>query len=350
MTAVTVLILHPPPAQRVGEIEAWVTAARAALAERQRRGFLAAGAGEVAVVSGADGIAFGARIRRFVADRRPAGLVVLGSGAIPLATAADRGAFVAAAASSGRVALANNRYSADIVAVSSATVLAELPDLATDNALPRWLAETAGYEVADLQRRWRLGLDIDGPLELALLGRRDWLPRPPEGSLDRAAARVSAVRAVAADPRAELVVGGRLSASTLAWLERATASRTRALIEERGLRTRLDGQRAARSALGLLLDRDGPAALGPRLAELGDGALVDSRVLLAHRFGADEAGWPPPEDRFASDLLLAERIADPWLAALTRSAAEAPIPVLLGGHSLIGPGLRLVLGGGRPWT
>ena len=49
-------------------------------------------------------------------------LIVLGSGAIPLATAADRRAFVAAAAGDGRAALANNRYSADIVEIGRAHV------------------------------------------------------------------------------------------------------------------------------------------------------------------------------------------------------------------------------------
>jgi hypothetical protein len=83
------------------------------------------------------------------------------------------------------------------------------------------------------------------------------------------------------------------------------------------------------------------------LAKLGDAAIVDTRVLLAHRFGADEAGWPPPEDRFASDLLLPDRIADPWLRALTVSARDAGIPVLLGGHTLVGPGIRLLLARGR---
>jgi hypothetical protein len=96
--------------------------------------------------------------------------------------------------------------------------------------------------------------------------------------------------------------------------------------------------------LGALLDRDGPASLGSHLARLADAAIVDTRVLLAHRFGADEAAWPIAEDRFASDLLLADRIADPWLRDLTASAAEAPIPVVLGGHTLVGPGLPLALG------
>src|SRR5205823_6342228 len=110
------------------------------------------------------------------------------------------------------------------------------------------------------------------------------------------------------DPAAELVVAGRMSAGGLRWLERSTASRTRALVEERGFRTRADGQRPVASTLGLLLDHDGPAALGTLLARLGDGALIDTRVLLAHRCGSDERRWPAAEDRFASDLLLPDRI------------------------------------------
>lgn len=99
------------------------------------------------------------------------------------------------------------------------------------------------------------------------------------------------------------------------------------------------------SVLGALLERDGPGSLGRHLARFADAAIVDSRVLLAHRLGAEEATWPIAEDRFASDLLLADRIADPWLRELTTSAVAAPIPVLLGGHTLVGPGARLVVGG-----
>ena len=106
------------------------------------------------------------------------------------------------------------------------------------------------------------------------------------------------------------------------------------------------------SILGTLLDRDGAGSLGDHLGQFADAAIVDSRVLLAHRVGAEQAGWPAAEDRFASDLLLTERIADPWLRELTASAAAAAIPVLLGGHTLVGPGVRLVVGGPpwrRPW-
>ncbi|MDP9482117.1 MAG: hypothetical protein M3P84_02715, partial [Chloroflexota bacterium] len=179
----------------------------------------------------------------------------------------------------------------------------------------------------------------------------------PDPVTKRVRAALDAVRSVLADPRGELLIAGRTSAATLGWLERHARCRVRGLVEERGLRasSRLalgpvagsaNGRsRPARSILGTLLDRDGPAALGARLAELGDAALVDSRVLIAHRFGADEARWPAPESRFASDLLDAGAVADPWLAELTKAAADGPIPIVLGGHTLVGPGVRLIARG-----
>jgi hypothetical protein len=236
-----------------------------------------------------------------------------------------------------------------------------MPDLPGDNALPRWLDEVAGYRVRDLRSRWRLALDIDGPLELVLLGHPG---HPDDVDLTAIRARLAAVRAVAANRRAELVITGRVSVPTLGWLERRVPARVRAIVEERGLRaaTRLaqakdpawaaaaGGGRPPSSLLGIQLDASGPDALGALLARLGEAAIVDSRVLLAHRLGPDERRWPPPEDRHASDLLLADRVRDPWLRALTVSALEAPIPILLGGHSLVGPGIRLVAGraAGRP--
>ena len=348
MRPVAVRILHPDPGPAPGPIERWVAASRAIVAERHRSGFEAAGADDVRVVTGPrDDTPFGRRLRDLVRADRPAGLVILGSGAVPLARDSDRVQFVAVAASEDRRALANNRYSADIVAIARAgEALVDLPDLAGDNALPRWLDEVAEYAVGDLRRRWRLAIDIDGPLDVVLTG---GLIETAEGGaeaidLGPVTTRMEAIRRTVADARAELLIAGRTSAATVQWLERHTKSRTRALIEERGLRTRVPAQRPAASVLGALLERDGPESLGDHLARLGDAALVDSRVLLAHRLGADEASWPRPEDRFASDLLLPDRIADPWLRSLTASAVAAPIPVLLGGHTLVGPGVRLVVG------
>jgi hypothetical protein len=351
MRPVSVSILHPAAREGAGPLETWVADRRSRLARHHAAAFEAAGATSVAVVTDEpDDRSFGARLRPLVAAAGSGGLVVLGSGSIPLAIRADLRALVASAGDDAPRALANNRHSADVVAIARADRLPAIPDLPGDNALPRWLEEVAGFPVDELRTRARLAFDIDTPLDLVLLGAGSGAPV----DLVPLEATLTAVRTVAADRRAELLVAGRTSAATLHWIETHTAARVRAWVEERGLRAasrlaRDDAgarpQRPPASLLGALLDRDGPASLGGPLARFADAAIVDTRVLLAHGLGADEAAWPPPEDRFASDLQLSSCVADPWLRELTAAAAAAPIPILLGGHSLVGPGVRFVAEG-----
>lgn len=366
MVPVSAVILHRPAPRDAGPLERALAGARLALGEDLGRRLCDAGAAESRVlVEEIDDIPFGARLRRLVRERLPHGhgLVVAGSGAAPLATARDLAPFVTTAAGGRREALANNRYSADLVAIGDPSPLRDVPDLPADNGLPRWLAEVAGFAVSDLRHRWRLAVDVDSPLDLVLIagggsqssGRPLTAEASPEDALafDAVRDRLEAVARTLADRRREVLVAGRTSARALAWLERHAASRIRALVEERGLRASSElalassggpprPTRRPRSAIGLVLDDRGPDALGAVVAELADAALIDTRVLLAHLLGADERAWPSAEDRFASDLLLPDRIADPWLAALTRSALEAPVPTVLGGHGLVGPGVRLV--------
>ncbi len=354
----TLLILAPMPATGAGPFERLLDEARLVVGERHRGMLERLGVARVWTERAArDEGPFGAHLRRLVGRLQPRGLILLGAGSMPLATPRDWRDFLLAA-SAGAGALANNAYSGDAIAIANAAaILGDVPaDLPNDNALPRWLREVAGVEVRDLRNRRRLAVDIDSPLDLLLLdgvrtaGR---LPMPDDADAAPVRERLARLRALAADPTAELLVAGRMAATDLRWLERGTRARTRALIEERGMRTAalaaLHGTpnaRPPRSTIGTLLERDGPGTLGDIAASLSDGALVDSRVLLAQHFGIDERAWPGPEDRYASDLLLPDRVADPWLRSLTEAALGAPVPVLLGGHTLVGPGVRLALAAG----
>ena len=365
MQPVVVFIFHAAAPHDAGPLVRALAEARRALAERQRVAFLAAGADVVEIVAGPpDGLSFGERLAASMRARAGVGggAIVLGSGSIPLARAADVRRFVEVAAGPAGHAVANNRYSADVVAVSRAADLLDLPPLPADNALPRWLEERAGVAVTDLRSRWRLGVDIDTPLDLIVLGdpaaRGLRVTMPLIG--DVLGERLAALADVLTNRRAELLVAGRVSAATLRWLESGVACRVRALVEERGLRaatllaqcgTTTDS-RSPRSILGELLDRDGPEALAQTVARLADGAVIDTRVLLAHRSGFAESGWPAAEDRFASDLLKPDSIADPWLRSLTESAADSPAdhPIILGGHTMVNGGLRLLAQRARAGT
>jgi len=78
----------------------------------------------------------------------------------------------------------------------------------------------------------------------------------------------------------------------------------------------------------------GPRQFMQHLAEVCEVVLFDSRVWMAHeKLDLTEA------DRFHSDLGDLDRIANPRLREFTEAAFAAPIPIILGGHSLVAGGL-----------
>lgn len=363
MAPVTVIIFDQPIGQHEGELTAFLRRAREVISRRHGALFERLGARVVQDVPSPGSTAgwgsgsFRDRLMAHVSalHGRRAGLVLLGSGAVPLLRRGDATALLDAAVMPGRRALTNNLFSSDVCALSDASALLQVPPMMSDNALPRWLSEEAGFEVRESRARSRLAMDVDSPLDVALLALGHDGPPGLARLADEAGVRVprlEELRAVAADPGAQLLVAGRSGSGTLRWLEKGTRCRVRFLSEERGLRagTAMAGGPGVRgtsrppcSVLGRLLELRGPGRLAETLAELADAAVVDSRVLLADRLGADEAAWPSAEDRFASDLLRVDRIEDAWLAELTASAARAPMPVLLGAHTLVGPGIPRLL-------
>ncbi len=355
MAMVTVLIFHCPANTGEPELVRLLASVRDELTARHAEVFRSAGATEVRFVDEwHENLAFGEVLAKLAPAR--GGVIVLSGGAVPLLNRSDAIRLVDVAGADGPQALTNNRYSSDVCAVAQARTLRRLPPLPTDNALPRWLEERAGYSVEELGARRRLGLDLDTPQDVALAALAPQAPawlRGAARAAHLAIPRRDDLRALADDPHAELLIFGRSGSATLRWLENNVRCRVRFLAEERGLRAStplaIGGsgaprvQRGPRATLGLLLTERGADNLATTVAELADGAIIDSRVLLAHHLGADESSWPPPADRFASDLQRANEISDPWLKALTESAASGQLPILLGGHSLVGPGIPLLL-------
>jgi hypothetical protein len=256
--------------------------------------------------------------------------------------------------------VANNRFSADafVVAGDLDAALDALEGCETDNAAPRRLAD-AGFAWRDLGVASWARFDVDTTLDLALLRLATRLPGTRgldgaiRGFLEMArlpggrgleVPHLELLGAVMRDRSAELVVAGRVPASTSQALETETACRVRSLIEERGMRSARGGGDRPRSILAAFMARTSPAELIAELASLGDAVVLDTRVLMAALAGSAEASaWPPEEERFASDFGDWGRVATPWLRELTEAAAQAPVPFLLGGHALVSDGLRLIV-------
>jgi hypothetical protein len=264
--------------------------------------------------------------------RRPA---VMGSGAVPLLGEAEFRLIAEQLVQRDACVVTNNFFSSDLTAWTPGELIAELQLFERDNQLPRRLRDDAGLSATVLPRTTATQFDLDTPADLCVLALQEFdsplathcrtLPLPTD--------RYRAVGRVMCDPKAELIVAGRAGSQAWQYLERETACRVRFISEERGMAAAGAGHRA-RSFLGYMVEDVGVTRLFERLGDMGDAAVIDCRVLEAH-LGLHISR----EDRFQGDLYAADAIVDQTMRELVEAANAAPIPVLLGGHSLVSGGL-----------
>lgn len=264
--------------------------------------------------------------------RRPA---VMGSGAVPLLGEAEFRLIAEQLEQRDACVVTNNFFSSDLTAWTPGELISGLGPFERDNQLPRRLRDDTALPATVLPRTTATQFDLDTPADLCVLALQE--SDTPLSlhcrSLHLPTERFRGVGRVMCDPRAELVVAGRAGSQAWQYLERETACRVRFISEERGMAAAGANHRA-RSLLGYMIEDVGFARLFERLAEMGDAAVLDCRVLEAH-LGLQLSR----EDRFQGDLYAVEGIADETLRELVEAANAAPIPVLLGGHSLVSGGL-----------
>ncbi|MBA4179372.1 MAG: hypothetical protein C0506_02180 [Anaerolinea sp.] len=282
---------------------------------------------------------FDSRLRGIVSRyglHRPA---VMGSGSVPLVGVEEFRFIVEQLDARDARFVTNNFFSADLTAWTPGDAISATSTMSRDNVLPRRLRDDAGLAPVILPRTTATQFDLDTPSDLAVLALTPGLH--PTLATAAAAATATAERYRAflpllCDRTAQVVVAGRVGSATWQYLERETACRIRMFSEERGLATAPAGYRA-HSALGFLLEEVGIQRFFERMALLGDALVLDTRVIEAH-LGLE----PSREDRFQSDLLNHATIEDDFLRRFTERAASAPMPVLLGGHSLVAGGLMAI--------
>lgn len=276
---------------------------------------------------------FGRRLQEVVARLKPPSLVYIGGGALPLLSL-EEWAAVAMALARQEGVVTNNLHSSDLVAVRPAHAILSIEPPARDNALARLLAGV-GLPTWEMPRTLSTTFDLDTPADVAILKLTGYAPGPRLQRWAREVplelGRYQALLPVLTDPQAQLFVAGRVGSHVWRFLEEGTACRVRLLAEERGLQAL--GLRA-RSLLGMMAEALGEEGLARALALLGDAAVVDTRVLMSH-LGMD----PSRRDRFLSDLGRPHEIGEPRLRRLTHALISAPVPVLLGGHSLVTGGI-----------
>lgn len=285
---------------------------------------------------------FGNRLAEVVRRHNLERVIYLGAGCAPLMQHDDFFSLGHYLRMAWSTVLTNNLYSADLVAFVPGEALSQIELPPTDNNLAMLLRDQAGLVAQELPRRAATQFNIDSPADLAILKLIGGAGPRLEAWLERAALDVEPyqrILAAFADSDAEVLVAGRVGSQVWQHLEKETACRVRIFAEERGMQA--SGRQAARQARSLLayhLQEVGCSRFFEELATLADVALIDSRVILAHLGLA-----PSRADRFLSDLARHDQITDPFLREFTEAAANAPIPVVLGGHSLVAGGLMALI-------
>lgn len=287
---------------------------------------------------------FGTRLSNLIEQHALSPLFYFGAGSAPLLREETLAAALAALqdAERGGAALlvTNNVYSSDWLGISCASrAVPIMARAARDNGLAWSLREEAGYRVEIAPAPDAAAqLDLDTPSDLAIVREHPGCPPGLRAALDDSRLARIPVRAMLdllGTDGSRLALLGRVAPVGWQALSRAARCWIRAYSEERGMAA---SERLAygevRSLIEVLLRALGPQRFFEELSMMVDGAIIDTRVLIA------AAGrTPSAADRFASDLLQPDLISDEWLRDFTGAAARAPIPLLLGGHGVVSGGL-----------
>ncbi len=281
---------------------------------------------------------FGRRLRDIISQHHIEKPFYMGGGSGPLLDQMEMRMVVEAVLSTDRIMVSNNFYSTDFVAFSPGEAVNSIEPPAFDNNLCWLLKEAEELPSIVLPRTAGTQVDVDIPTDLMILSLHPAIGKELRRYLDTLQLDLSHIRQAMVfltNPEREIFLAGRVSGTVWDYLGKQTACRVRLLSEERGMRASGRLERSeARSLLGYCLEAMGVERFFTVLGGLGDAAFIDTRVILAH-FRL----WPPPEERFYSDLRQPEKISLPFLREFTAAAKEAPIPVVLGGHSLVSGGL-----------
>jgi hypothetical protein len=283
---------------------------------------------------------FGRRLSEVVLRYELKRPVYVGSG-LPLVKRDDLTAMAKGVNEHPRAVVANNFFSADMLGFVPGNVVreVELPD--NDRILPRLLRDKAGLENHALTRSIANQFDIDTPSDLAILAYGGGAGPNLQRHIDATGIDLTRLRHASTlftDRDAEVVVMGRVGTPTWQYLEAETACRVRMFAEERGLQAAgRDTNGEARSLVAFHIQSVGFERFFRELSEMGRAAFIDTRPLFAHM------GLKPSRpDRFLSDAMTPSGIEDPWVRELTQAACEAPVPVVLGGASLVASGVQLL--------
>jgi hypothetical protein len=263
----------------------------------------------------------------------PENLFYWGGGASPLITAEIIESLCSSIISGENILYTNNFFSADWAAFTPASAVLGIPDIHMDNNLAYSLWKERNLRSIYIEPSVEIVGDVDTPADLLILAELPGVGVKTGEYLRSLKLDTSRVRRLIEllQDRNRIFLSGRVGSSLFKYLDTKCRCSFRIISEERGMRSTGRLRRGeVRSILGTMFEEMGLEKTFKFIESASQAAVIDSRIPFAQLRGDVSVC-----DRFYSDLGLWQEIKDPWVRDFTKRAMEAPIPVLLGGHSLI---------------
>ncbi len=277
---------------------------------------------------------FGRCLQNVVNLHQLDGVIYVGGASCPFLTGDEFRQIAQELRTRKSVVYTNNPQSSDIVAFTPGDAInhIELPE--NDNTLATALRNQAGLERVLLPHSVGVHFDIDTPSDVLVMSLSPKVGPRTRQALDALRwdnSRVRRAMELIALPQSNILLAGRVNPWTMSHVGTYYRCRLRVISEERGMRALGRAERGeVHSMLGFLLEQLSPRGFVDYISSIADAAFIDTRVLFAHLHRSLEEG-----QRFSSDLGVLERIGDELVEELTEAVFKAPIPIILGGHSLV---------------
>jgi hypothetical protein len=236
----------------------------------------------------------------------------------------------------------NNRLSPDLVLWKPAAAVFGVKFCRNDNEFGYALEKQGGLNVRFFPGKLGFLFDVDTPVDALLAaGRAECGPRMKRAVKELGhRVRLEEVRKVLCRgdwPDVGLI--GRVHPVEAERFGQMRGVRVRIFSEERGMKALGRVERGeVRSLVGAMIEAVGWKRFLEVLGELVACVLFDTRVVLEH-FGVKVR----EAERFAADLGIIEDVEHPFLREMVEAVLKAPVPVVMGGQSLVAGGLRLWL-------
>ena len=206
------------------------------------------------------------------------------------------------------------------------------------------LSEGKGTSVIEIPRSAETQFNIDIPSDLATLSLveksgpklKSFITQQTD-QLDRAVKAQWNASQHFLKRDSEVFIYGRTSSRVWSYLETEAACKIRIISEERGLKSAPQGHQA-KSILAYLIRAYGPQEVFCKLLpQFCSAAFVDLIPIIEHMNIACSRN-----DRFLADLLQHDAIDNEELREIIVAINQSPIPIAIGGHSLVSSSLEIL--------